>query len=722
MRRPSSSCVSPAAQRLRLRRLLLVCLGLYTVLLPACESPPPWQNQTLPMPEELTPHYLELNREWRYTLKLPGNGLRLGPIPDDAVLRLGVYDAGITGKHVTVYAGAENVAQVPSAPTPGWRDVRIPLDNPDWAGRTCRLWFEAGGQHIVAPYSLEAAADEKPPVLIFLIDTLRLDHLGCYGYARDTSPHLDAFAEDALRFTQLLPASSWTRPSVASLLYGVAPARHGAHDHVDVRRPGMPALADSLEEAGYHSAAFMTNVNCLPAWNMGTEFDRLVDIDSANWEKSDRDTDCVDAFIGALDVLDDVPWFAYVHTMAPHGPYAPPAPYDRRFASQDVGEREPVEIVGHEYPSKQAAIDLYDGEVAYADAEFGRAIAALRERDLYDDALIIVLSDHGEEFWEHGGTDHGMTLYEEQLRVPLLIKLPGNEHAGAVRHGLVEMQDIAPTILESLGLPPEPRFDGRSFVPSFVKADSRSEHMGFASLYMNAASMRTAKTPALKVIADDTQQHLAWYNLADDPGEQHPQTAAEQTATAAHKDLKTLLDRRSVEGAAGLHVLITDDPESAGDIAIEATGEDFGACRTYYPDELTTVMRHADSLHVQFRMQEKERYFPDAHKWHAEHQQDGARLLIEAPIESPFELRVTRNGEPVAAEAIHIGASGQHRDLSGTTLHAEAITADPTQFDVALLPRRFAVYVWYTPPPARMAETDIDAETRESLRALGYLE
>jgi hypothetical protein len=694
------------------------CLPL-VFLLAGCGAPP-FRDTPLPALGQLRTMELRIFQEYRlgWEITESDKGVDLGPAPPGAVLHLGILDDGVEPVTIQVYADDRRTASFTTPGTGGWMDVSCDLGAPGVAGRRVRLWLDAPRSVWIAPALYAPPENEIPNVLVFLIDTLRQDHLHCYGYARETSPNIDALARDGVRFTGLMPPASWTRPSAASLLYGVHPNRHGALDRVDVRRDGLPSLAESLARAGYATQAFVTNPHLLPAWNMCTEFERLVDVNSMNWRESEDDAVAVSKAIETISRLGGRPWFIYVHTMAPHGPYLPPPPYDQKFATPETGDSRPVEILGVTYPGRQAVIDRYDGEIAYADAQFGRLIAALREIGAYDTTLIVLLSDHGEEFEEHGGWDHGKTLYEEQLRVPLVIKLPGGAHAGTSRDGLLEMVDIAPTLLDLLAVNPEPRFDGQSFRPLLETGAFDPHRMGAAALYLDSASLRAAKSLTTKLIEDLAGGRPAlWFDLVRDPLEQSPLPAPPPGAAA----LDAFLERRAVEGASGWHVLVTDDPAHARHITVRVAAGGLGPHAVYYPPELVRETRGDNELTVEFRMDQKHEIFPDAETWHGMEQQDAARLMVQAPPGASLEVTVLAGEAPVPAERVRVGEQREQRPLAGEPLAPAECAAGPSGYDAAVLPREFAVYVWHVPPVDTVADEELPPEMRQALEGLGYL-
>ncbi len=332
------------------------------------------------------------------------------------------------------------------------------------------------------PVAPPESATRRPNLLVYLIDTLRADHLGVYGYERPTSPRIDAFADDAFVFLEARAQSSWTRTTVASVLTGLLPQTHGVNRRDDALPESVTTLAELLGAAGYRTLGFITNGNVSETFGMSQGFDHYQYLRESResrvfHQQSDRVNRQVFRWLDTRPEDDERPFFLYLHTTDPHAPYTPLEPFASRLAADvdpELGRLELVHGVSAgrtpAFPGlDEAWIDLYDGEIAYNDHHFGLLLDRLRAEGLYDDTMIVVLSDHGEEFFEHGGWEHGKTLYEEQLRIPLLIKLPGERGRGSKISGPVDQVDILPTIVEALGLP-SVVVDGRSLLPRIAGA------------------------------------------------------------------------------------------------------------------------------------------------------------------------------------------------------------------------------------------------------------
>ena len=312
-----------------------------------------------------------------------------------------------------------------------------------------------------------------PDLVVYLIDTLRADHLGCYGYPRPTSPEIDAFAREAVRVREARAQSSWTKPAVATLLTGLYPISHGAQRRSQGLDASVVTLAERLAERGYETAYFGTNPTVTAKFGFEQGFAEFHYLSQPRGRRRGH-VDAIDIHrevVAWLDRRDRAkPFFLVVHTLDPHDPYRPREPYRTQFAA-DVDVEAACCIRPHALAAldvdgararARAMIDLYDGEIAQNDAAFGALLDELARRDLYERAAILLTSDHGEEFFDHGGWRHASTLYEEVLRVPFVFRLPGGAHGGRAIDGPVDQIDVAPTLLELAGLPADSGLPGAS--------------------------------------------------------------------------------------------------------------------------------------------------------------------------------------------------------------------------------------------------------------------
>ncbi len=414
---------------------------------------------------------------------------------------------------------------------------------------------------------------QRPNIVLYLVDTLRADHLGCYGYPRPTSPNIDAFATEATLFTSMFAQSSWTRTSIASLFTGLDPLRHGTIDRTAALSDSVAVLPEILRSKGYETAGVITNGNISPGFGFHRGFDSY----EVLAEKSDTDefhqlSDRVNdvAFSWLEGRSQDRPFFLYLHTTDPHGPYVPRSPYRERFAPSvrdtGIGKIDMLRAIkrkGAVTPSglAQDFADLYDAEIAFNDAEYGRLIRHLKKLGLYESTLIVFISDHGEEFLDHGFWEHGNSLFNEQLHVPFILKLPQGLGKGVRVSANVAQIDILPTILEFLGDPLPPSLQGWSLLPLIASAETAAPRPpAFAHLNIDSLELESVVLDHRKLIHDfkpvtgatrDDRKLLAsdlrLYDLSNDWGERTDLTEQQPIWTGY---LYTLLKYRRELGTA----------------------------------------------------------------------------------------------------------------------------------------------------------------------------
>jgi len=367
-----------------------------------------------------------------------------------------------------------------------------------------------------------------------LIDTLRQDHLGCYYYPLDTSPHIDKFSEDAVRFFSLIPMSSWTRPSIATLLTGVMDYTHHALSHEDHLREGLPSLAKALEQGGWTTHGITDSCVVTQAFGFGKDFQWYEEVPLPNnLPLPEADVDVVGRAVAAIaNAQRTSPLFLYVHVMAPHRDYVPPPEYRDMFMPEKfVGTKSQTRVMRD--------MALYDAEIRFSDDQFARVIQALKDAGRYDNALIIVVADHGEQFMEHGELAHANSLHYHELKVPFIVKLPGNAHAGSEVRQIVQMADVAPTILDALGLEIPVQMDGRSLMPLMTLEGTFPPLPAFARLRIDDRHLYMAQTLDMKYIYDVARQQGFWYDLQEDELElrpmSHPPEGGEALRTFAEE-------------------------------------------------------------------------------------------------------------------------------------------------------------------------------------------
>jgi arylsulfatase A-like enzyme len=307
------------------------------------------------------------------------------------------------------------------------------------------------------PRARDVQGSGKPNVIIYLVDALRADRLSSYGHSRPTSPGLDEFARRATLYERAYAQSSWTRPAVASLFTGLRPEVHGANRRRDRLARGPATLAERLSRAGYQTAALVANPNVAAEFGFDRGFDHYA-LSPVDGRRS------IDLHRRVVEWLDrrrpDRPFFLYIHAVDPHLPYDPPPEFRRRFAAgverDDLGSTESVgKLLARDLENESGLsgdlLDLYDAEVASNDQSFAALLDELERRGLVTGSMIVFLSDHGEEFFDHGGWIHGRTLYREMIHTPLVISYPGQKQ-GRREMAPVQHVDLFPTVLEVAGV------------------------------------------------------------------------------------------------------------------------------------------------------------------------------------------------------------------------------------------------------------------------------
>jgi arylsulfatase A-like enzyme len=398
-----------------------------------------------------------------------------------------------------------------------------------------------------------------PNVVIIAADALRADHLSCYGYERQTSPNIDQFAGESVLFQSAISQASWTLPSFISLFTSLEPSFHGILSGNARLHSSVKTLPKILQKNGYLTAASVDNPHLFPAIGLAEGFDLY----------SYRNTDVEGqlATIGSwLDSMKGQKFFLFIHLISTHLPYAPPAPYAAAFRKAD----RPISThLPYAPPPPYAAalrkadrltamasartiyeldrtckrlsfahrtdlIALYDGEILYLDDILRRLFASMKQLDLYRDTLVVFLSDHGEQFQEHGYLSHGKTLYQEEILVPLIMKLPAGTRYEAKRiPAVVRTIDIFPTICDILRIQPSDTIRGKSLVPllrgqAFEEGVVFSELPGYGKLAIKKGQYKYIYTDQ-KVCAwtmKNMNRLNCWptadeelYDLNEDPGE-----------------------------------------------------------------------------------------------------------------------------------------------------------------------------------------------------------
>jgi arylsulfatase A-like enzyme len=373
-------------------------------------------------------------------------------------------------------------------------------------------------------------------VIMVLLDTLRADHVGVYGYRRNTSPHINKFAEKSTVFLDHYSHSSRTGPSVATLFTGLYPQSHGVINplsHWDAKgtlSASQTTLAEILKSRGYITAGFSSNPNIVSRFG----FDQGFDIYKTFFGKVPMNVSTPLITDEAIKFLTNQkgnkPFFLYLHYMDTHSPYYTHDTLDNDFTDSKysgplTGDHWQLDKIlrGEYIPTEkdiQHLIDLYDQELFYFDQHFQKLIEHLELQEFLKNSIILFVSDHGEEFFDHGQVLHGYTIYEEQLRVPLIIYVPERPHK--VVKGITRHVDVLQTILELLHIKEKKIFQGRSLIPQ-MNGKEVKEVPVFAQAQLRAVKTVQAQSILFgnwKLI-DHTipERYAELYNIQQDPKE-----------------------------------------------------------------------------------------------------------------------------------------------------------------------------------------------------------
>ncbi len=362
---------------------------------------------------------------------------------------------------------------------------------------------------------------EKLKIILVSVDTLRADHLGCYGYSRNTSPNLDELAKDSVLFRSVYAQSPWTLPSHVSILYSLNSVNHQVYYHDQKIDESLPSLASYLRKSGFITYAFTGGGNVSSTYGFSTGFDwygepiremnlRLLPDEAgklfeytSDWLKKNKDK----------------PFFLFLHTYQTHGPYDCPSPWNKAFLDEKakwerLGLRKYLEKNGDSHSFTQDEIQniigLYDGEVRYTDeALLKPLISLLKELGIYKETLLIITSDHGEEFGDHNGWEHGHTLYDELLRVPLIIKFPDSQFKGKKINIICRTIDIMPTVLEFASVKfKKNHLDGKSLRNLILKKETKDRN------FISDLAHKGVLDPCPSLIATNMNKHKLILNKA----------------------------------------------------------------------------------------------------------------------------------------------------------------------------------------------------------------
>jgi arylsulfatase A-like enzyme/Flp pilus assembly protein TadD len=376
-------------------------------------------------------------------------------------------------------------------------------------------------------------------VLLFTLDTTRADHIGCYGYPQVQTPNIDALAADGILFQNAAAQCPLTLPSHSSMFTGSYPFFHGVRDNGGFYlEQESVTLAEVLHQGGWSTSAFVGAFVLDSRWGIDQGFEYYYDnFDFAKYKKISLDSvqreggEVIKAFFEWFDKNTAERFFSWIHLYDPHTPYEPPEPYKTQYGGREYG--------------------LYDGEIAYADSLVGRVLQSLREKNLLEKTVVIIVGDHGESLGEHHESSHGFFIYDATVAVPLIVRIPSAELRGKTVASQVRTIDLLPTICDVLGLPTPGGVQGKSLLPLIAGRSAGLEREAYSESYYPRyhygwSELKSIRTTKYKFIRAPRPE---LYDLTLDPREQSNIFSRETSlAEKFVRDLEKLEKRLAKKG------------------------------------------------------------------------------------------------------------------------------------------------------------------------------
>jgi len=401
--------------------------------------------------------------------------------------------------------------------------------------------------HIVEAITVQESEfhiEDKPNIILIIVDALRCDHLGCYGYQRNTSPNIDRVAKKGIIFDRAYAQSNWTLPATATLFTSLYPTSHNVLSGKEILSKQSKTLIEDLKLAGYRTAGFSGNPFFWGNFGLRQGFG------SFHFGQSNFICKVWPSVIGEISrrlfmptdehfMKQAISWiksnksqkfFIYLHYMATHAPYCIPKAYEEIYAKEEIPDRvdfphkrflRDVEINSVQ---KKNLIDRYDGAIRFVDDQIGKLFDILHSLDLEEDTLLIIAGDHGEAFGEHGDWTHGYTLYQETIKIPLIIWYAKIRYSHTRSNELAGLIDIKPTISNTVGIKQSEIYQGKDLISQTTKkGDLYQQREGREEIFSEGVSdLKCIITSTnWKLISDKAKGKIELYNLEEDPEEKH---------------------------------------------------------------------------------------------------------------------------------------------------------------------------------------------------------
>jgi arylsulfatase A-like enzyme len=548
---------------------------------------------------------------------------------------------------------------------------------------------------------------------MIVVDALRPDHVGCYGYDRPTSPNIDRLAERGVVFEHAICHAPWTKSSFASMMTSLYPFQHGVLEWASVMADTFVTLPEILTLNGYDTFAVINQVTLSDRFKVIRGFDEVSEAKEFERDAVETTDDCIDLIKRARR-----PFFLLVHYFDVHSPYDPPPEYVRLIRRE--GDMDPLreETADQGAGSDRHAVRdqlLYDGCIRYTDESVGRLIDYLDSQGLRQNTLIILTADHGEAFWEHGTFSHGEQLYDEAIKVPLILDPPGEDHRPAPISPQVQHVDLLPTIVDVAGITDTEYREGMSLLSLIETGERDGAGRGFLPEDVALCEGPILRTPGLKalrrsdwkVIVEPVTSTIEVYNLIEDPGEQ---VNLWGKATGAADTLLAMLQRVPGTNLRGWRLAVTGMSRKTlfkADVRVVGEGR-FSSIRQFSRGNVT--IEPSD----------------DSTSFHFETHAARLRMIVfdTEPPGSDIEVRIAAEGQK-PPEIFYLGESGTIPLAETTVVRANSAIGVPESFQEDSDFFKIGIHLWWLPGESltqpRQA-TKLTPEEVKRLRSLGYIQ
>jgi arylsulfatase A-like enzyme len=571
-----------------------------------------------------------------------------------------------------------------------------------------------------------SAESSRPNVILIVVDAMRPDHLGCYGYQRPTSPNMDLLAERSVKFETAITQAPWTKGAFSSIFTSLYPFQHSVTDWESVMPDSQVTLPEILKEHGYDTRCVINMIGLAGRFGVLSGFDEIV-------ERGNKYRDAAETTDMAIRMMRESsgPFFLVVHYFDTHEPYRPPVNYVDMIRHESDPDpfsrrrRKPGGSGEHEesgesrlVPSDDEILNdmlLYDGCIRYVDNEIGRILSFIDDAGLEENTFLVVTADHGEAFWEHGIAGHGANVYDEAIRVPLIVHYP----EAMAMTGRVEEQvahvDIMPTILEFLGIEDDHHREGtelRSLIETgrrIRRGDTflpRSATLCECTV-RRAPGTKCIRTEERKLILEPTTSLVELFNLKDDPGET---TNLWNTRGEVGNSMIRKMFEIPMASLHGWRIAFIGRDEStvfSAEVSLPSGGR-FSSIERFTRQQTLTFDVSEDSTLI-----------------HLDAKPDGLDFVLvnTLPKDSPLRFTIKAAGEDIPGDA-NVGESG-HLPIAGSfTLDTVEASGLPVSFQAARNSRLPGVHIWWLMGDeivGRGSVTDLTPEEIRRLKALGYL-